>query len=106
MPKRICPLEGNSELPALKMQPLRDLVATTWYMELAQADIQLPDYDDGDSVINPELERVDGIPLTGLDVKLANRHLLVRRMLKMLEQIVAHEDWENGPLMLVSKKKP
>jgi len=102
-PKRICPLEGNSELPALKMQPMYDLVHHVWRMELAQADIYVgPEYDDP---VNPASERLAGVPLSGLDVKLVERHLHVRRMLNMVQQMLAHEDWENAPLYLVSRKE-
>lgn len=97
-------MEGNEqlELPPLRMRRLRDLVWRTWYMELAEADIHLTPTDE-DIIIRHE-ERVCDVPLSGLQVKLANRTLLVKRWLKMLDQMLEYDDWRDNPLQLIPKK--
>jgi len=103
--RKICPLEGSKQLklPCLQMRPLRELVWRTWYMELAGADIHLAPGDE--DIIIPQDERVDGLPLSGLQIKLATRTLLVKRWLKMLDQMLEYDDWANAPLCLVPETK-
>ncbi len=105
---KVCPLEGSEErgLPPLRMQPLRNLNYCVWQMELSLEGIFLAPDDQsaiGENAIDLEAEHVADIPLSGLQVKLADRHLLVKRMLRMVKQIVEHEDWERNPLCLVPR---
>ena len=76
-----CPFCSTKEdRPAVKMEPLRSLVLMVWRMELAQADLLL---DGHDPIYDPLAEPPDSeIPLSGLQIKLADISIAVQRILK------------------------
>ena len=92
--RRFCPFCGDAYHPPLQMLPLRRFVCTTYQLELAAADLPpvegWPSLTEGPSGVSGEWE--PGLPLTGLQDKLACRHLLAQRWLRLLGELVAYGD--------------
>ena len=78
---RDCPFcSRDPDRPAVEMEPLRSLVLMVWRMELAQKELLL---DGHDPIRDPLAETPDyDIPLTGLQVKLADIAIQVKRILR------------------------
>ena len=78
---RDCPFcSTNPDRPAMEMKPLRSLVLEVWRMELAQKDLLIDGYD---PIHDPLAEPPDPeIPLSGLQIKLADISIAVQRILK------------------------
>ena len=96
---KVSPWTGSKDLPPLEMKPLRRLVLQVWRMELAREGLLCDGYE---PVYDPLREEPDSeIPLDGLAVKLVDMSLHVSRILKLTDELIDHEDWQNDPLCLV-----
>ena len=95
-----CPFcSKDPSRPAVEMKPLRKLLLMIWRMELAQAGL----LDDGyDPIRDPLAELSDtGIPLSGLQVKLADLSIHLRLVSEFVDQLLNPNEQSADPLYLI-----